>query len=300
MFNMNVSPLVSIILPTYNRAAFILETIESIRNQTFENWELIIVDDGSDDNTEELISMIKDNRIQFYKAGKIGIGGKIKNMGLKMASGELYAFMDSDDLWADTKLEKQVAALQQYPIAGFSLTGGFNFRKYLEPVEYFYEQREGIKCGDLLVPYFKSQVSATTPSLIFKRECLNITGYFDETIFFSDVDFILNLAMHFKGIILYEPLLYRRLHDSNTSSATWEIGYQNGITLIHSYRNIIPKAIAIAALFRLYINFGEDYISHKKTKKAITQFFKAWKNKPLSIVPFKKSGKALLYHVKNK
>ena len=65
MFNMNVSPLVSIILPTYNRAAFILETIESIRNQTFENWELIIVDDGSDDNTEELISMIKDNRIQF-------------------------------------------------------------------------------------------------------------------------------------------------------------------------------------------------------------------------------------------
>ena len=77
-----LSSKVSIIMPTYNRAEYIIETIESIRNQTYSNWELIIVDDGSDDNTEELISQIKDERIQFYKAGRIGVNGRIKNIGL--------------------------------------------------------------------------------------------------------------------------------------------------------------------------------------------------------------------------
>ncbi len=63
-------------MSTYNRAAYIVETIESIRTQTYPNWELIIVDDGSDDNTEEIIGQIHEDRIQFYKAGRIGIGGK--------------------------------------------------------------------------------------------------------------------------------------------------------------------------------------------------------------------------------
>ena len=115
-------------MPTYNRAAYIMETIESIRNQTYQNWELIIVDDGSDDNTEEIIEEIKDSRIRFYKAGRIGIPSKIKNIGLENATGEIIAFIDSDDLWAQTKLEKQLIALQQYPGAGFSLTGGYNFK----------------------------------------------------------------------------------------------------------------------------------------------------------------------------
>src|SRR6187549_1636408 len=127
MAEQNYTPKVSIILPTYNRAGLIMETIESIRTQTYSNWELIIVDDGSDDNTEEKISHLKDEKIQFIKAGRIGIGGKIKNIGLSNASGEFIAFNDSDDLWHKTKLEKQVAALQEHPEAGFCLTGGYNF-----------------------------------------------------------------------------------------------------------------------------------------------------------------------------
>ena len=79
-------------MPTYNRAAFIGETIESILKQTYQNWELIIVDDGSDDNTEELVLQVKDQRIQFYKAGRVGINGKIKNIGVEKASGELDRF----------------------------------------------------------------------------------------------------------------------------------------------------------------------------------------------------------------
>src|SRR5690349_3390116 len=108
----STSPTISIILPTYNRAALIGETIASVRLQTYTTWELIIIDDGSDDHTEEVVAAIGDHRIRFYKAGRIGIGGAVKNIGLEKATGELIAFIDSDDLWAPTKLEKQVNALQ--------------------------------------------------------------------------------------------------------------------------------------------------------------------------------------------
>src|SRR5204862_1336223 len=121
MLNSIVSPKVSIIMPTYNRAAYIGETVESIRNQTYQNWELIIIDDGSDDNTEEIISQTEDERIRFYKAGRIAINGKIKNIGIRKTRGNLIAFIDSDDLWEPSKIEKQVAALEKYPEAGFSL-----------------------------------------------------------------------------------------------------------------------------------------------------------------------------------
>src|SRR5204862_2858117 len=203
---------VSIIMPTYNRAGYIMDTIESIRNQTYANWELIIVDDGSDDNTEELISQIKDERIQFYKAGRIGVNGRIKNIGLEKTSGELVAFIDSDDLWAATKLEKQVAALQQYPEAGFCLTGGYNFKKLNEPIDYFYKQREGIKYGDVFISFFKSELSTTTPSLMLRKKCIDTSGLFNEAKPFADVDFILALARRCKAARLFEPLLYRRLH----------------------------------------------------------------------------------------
>jgi glycosyltransferase involved in cell wall biosynthesis len=88
---------ISIIMPTYNRAAYIIETIKSIQDQTYSNWELIIIDDGSEDNTEELIAQIKDERVLFYKAGRIGVIGKTKNIGLAKANGGFIAFMDSDD-----------------------------------------------------------------------------------------------------------------------------------------------------------------------------------------------------------
>lgn len=298
MINSNLSLKVSIILPTYNRAAYIMETVESIRNQTHQDWELIIVDDGSDDNTEEIIAQLKDERIQFYKAGRIGIGGKIKNIGLEKTCGGLIAFIDSDDLWAATKLEKQVAALQQYPEAGFSLTGGYNFKKNVEPVNYFYNQTKGIKYDNVFISFFKSELPGYTQALMFRKQCLDVTGPFKEEKSFSDMDFILNLAWHFKAVILYEPLLYRRLHDSNVSSAGWEKGYEEGVALIHTYKNILPSKIARDALFRLYINFGEDYLLNKERRKAINKFLKAWKNKPFSIIPVRKTGKAIVHYLK--
>src|SRR4030095_2355410 len=153
------NPKVSIIIPTFNRARLIMETIESILDQTYSNWEIIIIDDGSNDDTEDMILQLKNERIHFIKAGRIGIGGKIKNIGLGKASGELIAFNDSDDLWDKTKLEKQVDALRQYPEAGFCLTNGYNFKKLNEPIDFFYKQKEGIRFDNIFNSIFQSQVA---------------------------------------------------------------------------------------------------------------------------------------------
>ncbi|MEO7306412.1 MAG: glycosyltransferase family A protein [Ferruginibacter sp.] len=294
-------PKISIIMPTWNRAAYIMEAVESIICQTWQNWQLIIVDDGSTDNTEEIIAGIKDSRVEFYKAGKIGLGIRLKNIGIERSDGELIAFIDSDDLWAPTKLEKQVAVFNDHRDAGFSLTNGYNFIRTNEPLEYFYKQREGLKYDDIFLSFFRSEAAILPQTLMMRRSCMPVIHEFTESAPFSDVEFILGLARHYKAVILYEPLLYRRLHDEGYSIMNWEKGYLEGIRVIHAYTNKkqLPAKIAKDALFRLYINYGEKWLLYKKKQLAISNFLKAWTNKPFSIVPVKKTGKAILQYLKN-
>ena len=100
--------LVSIIMPSYNTALFIAETIQSVLNQTYTNWELIIVDDCSTDNTDEVLENIKDSRIRYFKNDKNSGAAVSRNKALREARGQWIAYLDSDDLWMPEKLEKQI------------------------------------------------------------------------------------------------------------------------------------------------------------------------------------------------
>ena len=290
----NNKPCVNIVLPTYNRAGYIMEAIESVLKQTYSNWKLLVVDDGSTDNTGELVKQIDDERVQLLHTPSRLWATGTRNFGLKNATGELVAFIDSDDLWAATKLQKQVNALLQYSDAGFCVTGGYNFREHDQPVEYFYKQREGIRYDDLFIGFFKGEVSAATPSFTFRRELLDRVGLFNEQKSFADADYFLRIAKVTKGIILYEPLFYRRLHDSNISNRDWEKGWEEGIELINSYKDALPAEIRKNALFKSYINGGEKYLMVKKPKKALSLFLKAWQQKPLSIIAYRKMAKAII------
>jgi glycosyltransferase involved in cell wall biosynthesis len=288
----------SIIIPTYNRANYIADTIKSVQAQTYKNWEMIILDDGSDDNTQEIVEQIGDDRIRFIKNKRIGIVSAIKNLGITKSTGELIAFVDSDDLWATDKLEKQVAALKQYPEAGFCLTNGYNFKNVGEQLEFFYKRNEGLIYDDIFFSCFKSEVAGFTQALMFRRECINTVGLFREAKRFSDIDFIISLSKSFKAIILYEPLVFRRLHDANHMKLNWRTNYYHGIELIQEYKKELPGTISNNAFFRLYINFGESCLKHSEKREAIMQFFKAWKYAPFSIVPMKKIAKVLLSKTK--
>ncbi|HET9745827.1 MAG TPA: glycosyltransferase family 2 protein [Chitinophagaceae bacterium] len=292
---MKASPKVSIVMPTYNRAGLIMESIHSVVRQTYSNWELIIADDGSTDNTADLVAGINDDRIRFFRERRTGVVGKIKNAAIEKTSGDLIAFIDSDDLWDETKLEKQVAALQQYPDAGFSLTGGYNFQTPGNPLGYFYKQLEGIRYDNILIPFFKSEVAVIMPSLVLKRVCLQTTRMFDESKSFADVEFVLALAKNFNAVILYEPLVFRRIHDANDSDSNWMERHFQGLELMLSYKNHLPGTILADALFRSHVNFGEKCLRYKKKRQALESFLRAWKQKPLSAVPLKKIAKTIIH-----
>ena len=108
-------PLVSIITPTYNCEAFILRTIQSVLAQSFQDWEMLITDDGSTDNTVAVIQAqaAKDSRIKYFVLEKNSGPGVARNHSIEHASGRYIAFLDGDDMWAPDKLEKQVAFMQK-------------------------------------------------------------------------------------------------------------------------------------------------------------------------------------------
>lgn len=109
-----MNELVSIIMPSYNTANYIEASIESVRHQTYENWELIIVDDCSTDNTDEIVKpLLSDARIRYLKNEKNSGAAISRNRALREAKGKWIAFLDSDDLWLPEKLEKQVAFMEQ-------------------------------------------------------------------------------------------------------------------------------------------------------------------------------------------
>ena len=103
---------VSVIIPTFNRCATLPRSINSVLRQTMSDLEIIVVDDGSRDNTETWIHSIKDPRVRYYKLSENRGPARARNVGISCSRGELLAFLDSDDEWMEDKLAKQVRALK--------------------------------------------------------------------------------------------------------------------------------------------------------------------------------------------
>lgn len=124
--------LVSIVMPTWNCARFIGKSIESVRRQSYRNWELLVVDDCSSDNTEEIVMSFGDSRIRYIRNAVNSGAAVSRNKALKEARGRWIAFLDSDDLWTADKLEKQIAFMVNN---GYS----FSYTNYSEVDEYTME-----------------------------------------------------------------------------------------------------------------------------------------------------------------
>ncbi|MGB3902114.1 MAG: glycosyltransferase family A protein, partial [Bacteroidales bacterium] len=111
---MNENILVSIIIPVYNGEKYISDTIQSVIDQTYKNWELIIVDDGSTDNTAEIVKQFNDSRISYIKKNNTGVSDT-RNVGAMISKGEILCFLDADDIWLPENLEKKVEKLITEP-----------------------------------------------------------------------------------------------------------------------------------------------------------------------------------------
>ena len=174
--------IVSIIMPTYNRSKVLLAAIDSIRAQSFCNWELIIVDDGSTDDTCEIVAryMVDDLRIR-YVYQKNERQAAARNKGLSLACGEYIAFLDSDDQWLPEKLEKQIALFRQYPNAGMVYCNQLICKNGGESFQSRYTRGQ-IVSGNIFNYLLTRKIYCSTQSIMIRRSIIDQVGGFDEAL----------------------------------------------------------------------------------------------------------------------
>ena len=169
-------PSVSIITPTYNRAEYLKEAIESVLSQTFQDWELIVVNDGSTDHTVEVLNAytMRDRRIRSIHKENSGIS-EARNTALAIATGKYIAFIDDDDRWLPEKLEMQVKLMDSKPEVGFCYVRFQIYKKVEDRLE------KGTLFPPFLATKFEELFDAfIAPSAaIFRKTCLDQAGWFN-------------------------------------------------------------------------------------------------------------------------
>ena len=215
--------LVSVILPTYHRAALLPRSIGSVLDQTDGDLELIVVDDGSEDDTETVVAAIDDPRVRYVKLPRNrGLPGA-RNVGVAEARGAYLAFQDSDDVWHREKLARQRAFLDAHPDAGVAYC---DMRRVLADGRTFYHRSPTIVRGRLVAPetrYWQSYMLAMQPVLM-RRECL-VEELFDaRMVGLEDLDLHLRVSRRFEYAHLYEPLVdYHETSDGLTTNRRAEL-----------------------------------------------------------------------------
>jgi glycosyltransferase involved in cell wall biosynthesis len=199
-------PLVSVIIPTYNRAHTIERALQSIAAQTLQDFEIIVVDDASTDNTAAVVEQFNDPRVLYLRHEDNRHAGAARNTGMAAATGQYIAFLDSDDAWLPEKLERQVGLLENedkdcgcsYTGAIINFAGGLRKRSIDQP-----SYR-----GNVVAPYLLGKFTIWTPTFMFRTELLEQVAPFDADLIRSeDVDFYLRLLQHSRLSCVSEPMV---------------------------------------------------------------------------------------------
>jgi glycosyltransferase involved in cell wall biosynthesis len=220
-------PVVSVILPTFGRLQYLRPTVASIYRQTFQDWELIVADDGSDTETKGYLRTLEaDRRVRLLWLTHTGIPAIVRNAALREARGDYVAFLDSDDLWAPDKLARQVAILRARPGCGWCYTAISHIDGAGQPLT---EPLFGpwLPCeGAVFERLVAGPVVIRTPSVLAARELVARARGFDETIpSGEDYDLWLRLALLSDVALVDEPLVQVRRHEANYSR-DWEIAFK--------------------------------------------------------------------------
>lgn len=209
------TPLISVIIPVFNGERTVLETVHSVLEQTFTDFELIVIDDGSSDHTLKLLETIEDRRMQIfsYENGGLPVA---RNRGIERARGQYITFIDADDLWTPTKLADQLSALQKNPEAGLAYswtltmddqTGALHPGKFVS--------FEGDVYGQMLLSNF----IASGSNAMLTAEAIANVGEFDPTLTScEDWDYWLRVAARWPFIVVPKPQILYRQSSSAMSS----------------------------------------------------------------------------------
>lgn len=256
-------PKVSVIIPVYNCAEFINDAVESVLVQTYKDYEIIIVDDGSTDNLRERLELFAD-KIRYIHQENKG-HSCARNTGIKQARGEFIAFLDADDIWLPDKLKLQIAVFRANPKIGLV---------HADICRFSGEDKEGCTAparknfpdefiqrhsGNIFDTFFCREIFISCLTVIVKKECFDRVGFFDENLArlgFEDSDMWLRILWRYEALYIHKPLALYRIRPNSMS--------KNRKKMIKAHRYVIAKLSSQYNLPRSLI------------KRAINAMLKEW------------------------
>ena len=269
-------PKVSVIIPTHNRANYLPAAIQSVLEQTFQDFELIVVDDASSDNTAAVVKSFTDSRISFSRLDANRGGSAARNQGILTATADYLAFLDDDDEWAPDKLARQVQILDE---ASKDVGAVYTGYVMIEPKESrVVGRRVPVKRGDILTDLLEGNCVGTTSTLLMRRVCFDRVGLFDETLpSFQDHDMWIRVAKDFRFECIDQPLIKYHVHDKKIWTNVE--GLRKGMDrMLEKYGEHIALR---RSLSYAYVLVGVEYIAAGDTRKSRKVFFKAITLHPL-------------------
>ena len=275
-------PTVNVIIHTYNNERFIAETVESVLNQTYKDYEIIVVDDGSVDGTRDaLIPYMQKIRYHYKENGGIA---SAKNAGIGLSQAEFVAFLDHDDLWVPDKLQLQMEHFNENPQIGLVYAKYTSFRDGKELRTKPEKGYSGWIFKELLAKSF-----IQTSTVVVKRECLDAAGPYDETFSLGDeYDMFLRIARKFQCGFVDKGLTRYRVHDTNASNNDFLFDNENLGVYKKIYNNFtdldgVEKKILRKRIARYSMKVAEGLYSQGKLEES-----KEYQKEANSFLPFYK------------
>jgi len=280
MVNVSDHPLISIIINCYNGEKFLSKTIDSIFHQTYKNWEIIFWDNVSTDGSAQVLQSYSDSRIKYYLAAEHTPLGQARNLAIEQATGEWCAFLDSDDVWVERKLEKQVDIIRE------NKNIGVVYGQMLVHVED--EQHDSIWTNNMS-KFTKKTLMKNLPegqifnqllkvncvpllTAIFKRELfIEVDGVCQHMEIAEDYDLFVKLSRLTQFKAVQGVIAYYRLHNNNTSIINQEKCFLEVSEIINRY---LPDNGAISGLEVHSAVYSFSKIKHGEVINGIIYFFR--------------------------
>jgi glycosyltransferase involved in cell wall biosynthesis len=281
---------VSVIIPTYNRARFLKTAVESVLHQTFQDFDISIVDDGSTDKTRQTVFAFNDKRIRYFRHPFNKGNAAARNTGIQNSTGKYVAFLDDDDEWLPDKLKQQVKLLNTTPEnVGAVYTGFVTIDKRSSKT---LSETSPSKRGSIFDDLLSANCVGTTSTVVLRRKCFQTVGLFDEELVaWVDYDMWLRVAKEFDFECLPSPQVKYYTHSGNITA--------NYGAKIQGIKKMQQKHGALFALDRKsfsgqYLALGVSHCYDGDTKVGRQALRKAIKLYPFEIRHYYNLGLSLL------
>jgi glycosyltransferase involved in cell wall biosynthesis len=298
------SPKVSVIIPTHNRENLLKRAVKSVLNQTFKDFELIVIDDCSIDNTEQFVEKLakKDKRIKFIKNTK-NLGASIsRNTGILKSRGELIAFLDSDDEWMSEKLQMQIDKFtnSDKKKLGFVCCKSFKVddKDFIIGFDEFYSEKTK---NPIKYQLLKGNI-CSTPSLLIKKDVFRKVGMFEELLSGQEYELVMRILDNGYDFDYVDKFLVKIYQHKGKRISNNPKNKEKGMKDIFKIKNQYFKYLNHNEIIKLkeiyYFELFRFYIFVRSKRKAILVFLKITKNNPYNLKNYIKGTLGLIFGLK--